>query len=543
MFKAPEPYSNYVFFHNKSFVKKTEEGYALESKDTFVVQLRNSNKETQAVSLTQLNELYEKESLKYDTTWSLIKQDGNICFMVGDENEEYCVGKMSQFTDKSGSYVLNNRENLYYSDNSNEGEFYFNNMLEEQKGILTPVEENAYRKYISGIKDDLVYGAGIEEWYEYAQPRNKWKEENKVTINKEKVANYVNDKSYEKSIPYALRDRKQFIVWKWGFREDGKATKIPFKPWNIREGASSSDPSHWATFDKCCEVINKYGDRYGLAGIGIMFGRGIMGIDFDHCITNGKCAEDKHAIVEEIDSYTEYSPSGDGLHILLFGSLPEGYKNRNDIAGVEAYDKGRFFTLTGKPYEGKIRTIKSASATENAVKALAEKYLKKDEVQVSEQKSSIISKKNGFDLDDERIIELIRKGARKDTFSSLYDKKEIPIGRNGLLNTGCMRLKAMPGEGKEVPVCKSNQEILKYYEFDHSRCDMLLCSIIASYTDHPEQIDRIYRTSALMRDKWDAKRGTKTYGQTVCKTVLKSVVWKYTGKPHSRARKQQNILD
>ena len=36
----------------------------------------------------------------------------------------------------------------------------------------------------------------------------------------------------------------------------------------------------------------------------------------------------------------------------------------------------------------------------------------------------------------------------------------------------------------------------------------------------PEQIDRLFRSSALMRSKWDSRRGTETYGQ---RTISKAI--------------------
>ena len=50
------------------------------------------------------------------------------------------------------------------------------------------------------------------------------------------------------------------------------------------------------------------------------------------------------------------------------------------------------------------------------------------------------------------------------------------------------------------------------YAADDSRADMALCSILAFYCDSPEQIDRIFRTTELMREKWDSARGSSTYG-------------------------------
>ena len=50
-------------------------------------------------------------------------------------------------------------------------------------------------------------------------------------------------------------------------------------------------------------------------------------------------------IIEELNSYTEISPSGTGVHILVRGELPAG---RNRKGRFEAYDQGRYFTITGE---------------------------------------------------------------------------------------------------------------------------------------------------------------------------------------------------
>ena len=46
-----------------------------------------------------------------------------------------------------------------------------------------------------------------------------------------------------------------------------------------------------------------------------------------------------------------------------------------------------------------------------------------------------------------------------------------------------------------------------------SSADVALCNQLAFWTGRNEaQIDRIFRTSGLMRPKWDSKRGNDTYG-------------------------------
>jgi hypothetical protein len=52
-------------------------------------------------------------------------------------------------------------------------------------------------------------------------------------------------------------------------------------------------------------------------------------------------------IISELDSYTEASPSGTGIRILLLGKLPGIYRRRGTI---ELYEDRRFLTLTGHTF-------------------------------------------------------------------------------------------------------------------------------------------------------------------------------------------------
>ncbi len=58
------------------------------------------------------------------------------------------------------------------------------------------------------------------------------------------------------------------------------------------------------------------------------------------------------------------------------------------------------------------------------------------------------------------------------------------------------------------------------HDHDDSAADFALVSILSFYTQDPEQIARLFRRSALMRPKWDEKRGTKTYGERTIHKAL-----------------------
>lgn len=147
-------------------------------------------------------------------------------------------------------------------------------------------------------------------------------------------------------VPVELTSRKQWVVWKAvpSKKKPGKFTKVPYNP-VTKKKASSTRPGDWATFD---EVSDAYIFEGQYAGIGFVFAPGddIVGIDLDHCFDeSGELTDDALLTVNTMDSYTERSPSGKGLHIICRGRLPgSGHcDNRN---GREIYSQGRFFTIT-----------------------------------------------------------------------------------------------------------------------------------------------------------------------------------------------------
>ena len=72
----------------------------------------------------------------------------------------------------------------------------------------------------------------------------------------------------------------------------------------------------------------------------------LMVFDLDHCrdAETGVIEEWATGIIDTLNSYTEVSPSGTGIHIFVRGSLP-GKRRRK--GRVEVYESGRYMTVTG----------------------------------------------------------------------------------------------------------------------------------------------------------------------------------------------------
>ena len=143
------------------------------------------------------------------------------------------------------------------------------------------------------------------------------------------------------SLPKELDELKELKQWV-GFRftkgrteasKKEKQGKMPINPM-IGKGAKANDPSTWGTYDEAVKSI----ERFHLDGIGFDFASGYLGIDLDNVLDEkGTITPVGSDIVEIVDSYTEFSPSGRGLHILCKTSL-ESIGVRNDSIGLEMYN-------------------------------------------------------------------------------------------------------------------------------------------------------------------------------------------------------------
>jgi len=147
------------------------------------------------------------------------------------------------------------------------------------------------------------------------------------------------------AFPAELTGLPQWLCWRYGDSRNGKPTKIPFDPRTKRK-ASSTDPGTWCSHEQA-----QAGARNGFDGAGFVFTKedGYCGIDLDGCRdpATGKVEEWAKRIVDRLGSYAEISPSKEGLHIIIKGRLSGSGLKRG---GVEIYDRGRYFTMTGQQY-------------------------------------------------------------------------------------------------------------------------------------------------------------------------------------------------
>ena len=181
----------------------------------------------------------------------------------------------------------------------------------------------------------------------------------------------MNTDMYEK-LPQELKEQGFFCLWRYEER-DGRMTKVPYQINGFK--GDSTNRAAFTDFDTATSYIAGYD------GIGIGVFDDICAIDIDHCVENGKLTVMAEDIINRMDSYTEYSPSGTGVRILFKASLlsydKERYYINNRSIGLEVYVSGytsRFVTVTGNALSG--------TDIENRTDALAEvleKYMLRPE--------------------------------------------------------------------------------------------------------------------------------------------------------------------
>ena len=142
----------------------------------------------------------------------------------------------------------------------------------------------------------------------------------------------------------------RWVCWRTcANRRTGKLTKVPFTPAGTL--ASSINPRTWSSYAECFAAAFVAGNHDGLGRV-LVAGERWSEFDLDACLdpaTGTFLHSGAAAIVLEIASYAELSPSRTGVHIWCRGAWPVDGTKR---FGIEVYRARRFFTLTGDHLAG-----------------------------------------------------------------------------------------------------------------------------------------------------------------------------------------------
>lgn len=280
------------------------------------------------------------------------------------------------------------------------------------------------------------------------------------------------------NIPQELKICPQWVCWRFEKRNE-KLTKVPISPFSGQR-ASVNDPKSWNTFEKALKYT-EIRRKNGIAGIGFVFTDEYpyCAVDLDNCRNpeTGEIIFCAKKIIEVMDSYTEISPSGKGVHIIFRGKLP-GSGRKNSKLGIEVYDSKRYFTLTGNVLDGK----NQIHDRQPELEALMAEHFENTRTETNIEHESPATGIHAI-LSDEEIIE-----------------RAIMKSPNGEL------------------LWEGDWEGAGYHS--QSEADLALCVILAPYTGpDSKRINELFRKSGLYRKKWNKRYGDgSTYGS---KTIQK----------------------
>lgn len=285
------------------------------------------------------------------------------------------------------------------------------------------------------------------------------------------------------AVPEELKGYKNWVCWQ-SYPDPKSHSGISKKPINPRTGgfAMPNNSDTWSDFETAVKESVKY------SGIGFMFSNSpFFGVDLDDMpndiedYKNGGADNIISEFVNTLQSYTEFSQSKTGVHIICKGTLPEGRrKAKNDSGGFEMYENGRFFVVTGD-YCSEYGYINDCT---ESVKPLHSKYLGK----ATEPQPKLRNIEVNLNTVDD-IVKAACNAKNGNLFRALY-----------------------------------SGDFSAYAS--QSEADMAFCNMLAFWCGcDTDKMNSIFRQSGLMRDKWDRKQSGSTYGAI---TIQKAIAGCHT---------------
>lgn len=278
------------------------------------------------------------------------------------------------------------------------------------------------------------------------------------------------------AIPAELKACNNWVCWKSipDATAHSGVRKVPINP-RTGGNASTNKPETWTSFDAAAAAAI----TQGYAGIGFVFANsGFFGVDLDDIGDEAGQLDrsEAAAIVNALQTYTERSQSGRGVHCICRGSLPGADMRRGK---VEMYAGNRFFVMTGDRLPGTAAAVNDCT---ESIKPIYDRYQTRPAAALPDQmpaaaqtvRTGAADQRSGSGLTDSEIL---AKAMQQPRFAALW-----------------------AGDMSE-------------YDNDHSRADNALAYLLAFWTGRDTvQADRLFRQSGLMRPKWDRAQSGSTYG-------------------------------
>ncbi len=269
------------------------------------------------------------------------------------------------------------------------------------------------------------------------------------------------------SDPDHLSELKTSVRWAVGCQEwDPMAERYVKRAYcpRTRKLLKSNEPERWVcSYEEALQVKEKYGLEYIVFLLTKEDPYHFFEYDDVGSVDDPRVRETIH----EQNTYAEESLNGGGIHFIGKAVKSENQRKKDfRVKGIksESYDRERLVVFTGKViHDAPIRDVQGWVEKNIPTKKTQSKAIEPVPV----------------DASDEEIIEKAQKDER---FRKLFYEGDVSI-----------------------------------YDNDDSVADMALCGMLAYWTGcDRERMDRIFRSSALMREKWNRD----DYSQNTIKTAI-----------------------
>ena len=321
------------------------------------------------------------------------------------------------------------------------------------------------------------------------------------------------------NVPPELAKLKRWALWnavkdtKRSKPDAEVFSKVPIK---ITGGnASSTSPEGWGTLEQAQAAYNPQRNA------GIMFrltGNEASALVVDVDLATGHELREAAAASPELaalmkDATLEQSPSGTGVHLWTKAKRPDSVSNKHaltnadgeKVAELEFYgaEDARVITFTGKTYGGtKFSTLKDGSQT---FERLARKFIPDKPKTPENANMSHSGDATGNGLSAQEVLNTVHSFAEHGNGNAQKQAKETLL----LLAADPAKVHSYPQDGEQ----------------GQSSAEQALMNNLAFYTAKDAAVmDAIYRSSKLMRSKWDEKHGREKYGERTIRTAIEGTL-------------------
>lgn len=314
----------------------------------------------------------------------------------------------------------------------------------------------------------------------------------------------------------------RWVCWKGKPKKDKsgkeKISKIPFYMDNDGSYAmaKTNNPETWGTFSQAKKWESGLQESH--KGVGFVLGLDLphICIDLDDCIDSdtrqfkdneaGKAARRVMDILTRNgeETYIEFSPSGEGLHIWGRAVLPKVKEQGTRGKYIEMYRAGRYMTITGRPY----RSF-PVSTIQKSVDEIINKFhlLDKSPAAMKDGGPAAAIRSGTPAPSDNELIEKIMKSQDGPKFSALYDRGDMSA-----------------------------------YDNDQSRADQALLSILSFWTgSNAEQMKRIFLSSRLAESLDRKEHHEHDYLNRSIKRAIETTPGHYSPKTYAAMKRAEEM--